>query len=63
LAVKQIKNRHQYVVIGVTKAGKSTLLNKIIGENILISNEMRATATRWAVNFHNEEGYVLEIKK
>lgn len=53
IAGKKIKRLHKYVVVGVTKAGKSSLLNKIIGKNVLIAKEQRATAIRWAVNFHN----------
>ena len=53
IAEKKIKKLHKYVVVGVTKAGKSSLLNKLIGKTVLIAKEERATALRWAVNFHN----------
>ena len=39
IAGKKIKRLHKYVVVGVTKAGKSSLLNKIIGKNVLIAKE------------------------
>ena len=51
------------MVVGITKAGKSTLLNKLIGKNVLIAKESRATAMRWAVNFHNLQNFHLLIYK
>ena len=39
IAGKKIKRLHKYVVVGVTKAGKSTLLNKLIGKKVLIAKE------------------------
>ncbi len=51
------------MVIGVTKAGKTTLLNKLIGLPVLISNEMRATATRWSVKFHKSDSIKLDTFK
>ena len=52
---------HKYMVIGITKAGKSTLLKKLIGANVLISNERRATGTKWVVNFHKGKDFILKI--
>ena len=52
---------HKYMVVGITKAGKSTLLKKLIGVNVLISNESRATATKWVVNFHESKNFMLQI--
>jgi GTPase Era involved in 16S rRNA processing len=52
---------HKYMVVGITKAGKSTLLKKLIGVNVLISNERRATATKWVVNFHESKNFMLQI--
>ena len=49
------------MVVGITKAGKSTLLKKLIGVNVLISNEKRATATKWVVNFHKSKIFILKI--
>ena len=41
LPIKMIKkgilNRYKYVAIGVTKAGKSTLMNGLIGQSVLPS--------------------------
>jgi ribosome biogenesis GTPase A len=54
---------HKYMVVGITKAGKSTLLKKLIGVNVLISNEKRATATKWVVNFHASKTFVLHIHR
>ena len=54
---------NKYVVVGITKAGKSTLLNKLIGTNVMICNEKRATATRWTVNFHEYNNFTLEISR
>ena len=51
------------MVIGVTKAGKTTLLNKLIGLPVLISNEERATATRWSVKFHKSDSIKLDTFK
>ncbi len=31
IAEKKIKRLHKYVVVGITNAGKSTLLNSLIG--------------------------------
>ena len=59
IAENRIKNLHKFVVVGITKAGKSTMLNKLIGRNVLITNEKRATAVRWAVNFHNHTKFEL----
>ena len=59
IAEKKIKKLHKYVVVGITNAGKSTLLNKLIGKKVLITSEKRATAIRWAVNFHNHEKFLL----
>jgi ribosome biogenesis GTPase A len=59
IAEKRIKRLHKFVVVGITKAGKSTMLNKLIGKNVLITNEKRATAIRWAVNFHNHDKFHL----
>jgi ribosome biogenesis GTPase A len=39
IAGKKIKRLQKYVVVGVTKAGKSTLLNKLIGKKVLIAKE------------------------
>jgi len=50
-------------VLGVTKAGKSTLLNKLIGQSILISNETRATAAKWTVDFHQDKNYKLRVHR
>ncbi len=61
LAAKKITHLHKYVVVGITKAGKSTLLNKLIGKNVLISNEKRATAIKWTVKFHDSEKFLLKV--
>lgn len=61
LAAKKITHQHKYVVVGITKAGKSTLLNKLIGKNLLITNEKRATAIKWAVKFHDSEKFLLKV--
>jgi GTPase Era involved in 16S rRNA processing len=50
-------------VLGDTKAGKSTLLNKLIGKKILGTNEMRATAAKWTIEFHREKNYKLHVYK
>jgi tRNA U34 5-carboxymethylaminomethyl modifying GTPase MnmE/TrmE len=63
MAERKIGDMQKYAVIGITNAGKSTLLNKLIGHKILISNEMRATAHRWIVKFHDEKSFKLEVYK
>jgi GTPase Era involved in 16S rRNA processing len=63
MAEKKVWDMQKYAVIGITNAGKSTLLNKLIGHKILISNEMRATALRCIVNFHDEKNFKLEVYK
>jgi GTPase Era involved in 16S rRNA processing len=61
LAAKKITQLHKYVVVGIDKAGKSTLLNKLIGKKVLITNEKRATAIKWAVKFHDSEKFLLKV--
>jgi GTPase Era involved in 16S rRNA processing len=63
MAERKVGDMQKYAVIGITNAGKSTLLNKLIGHKILISNEMRATAHRWIVKFHDEKSFKLEVYK
>jgi GTP-binding protein EngB required for normal cell division len=63
MAERKVGDMQKYAVIGITNAGKSTLLNKLIGHKILISNEMRATAHRWIVKFHYEKRFKLEVYK
>jgi GTPase SAR1 family protein len=46
-------------VIGVSKAGKTTLLNNLIGKIILDTKETIATNTMWSVEFHKENNYKL----
>jgi ribosome biogenesis GTPase A len=59
IAKKRIKKLHKFVAMGITNAGKSTLLNSLIGKKVMVASVSRATAIRWAVNFHYHENFYL----
>jgi GTPase Era involved in 16S rRNA processing len=45
--------------LGLTKAGKTTLINRLIGKNILPTSQMRTILCKWTVSFHNNSKFKL----
>ena len=49
------------MAIGNTKAGKTNLLNHLIGKFVLKTSELMCTSTKWTVGFHLNQKFILQI--
>ena len=61
-ARSNICNPLKLVVLGELKAGKSTLINSLIGKKVSYTNVVEATATIQEVAYSNEERIIIEYK-
>jgi len=56
--------KNKFAVIGITKAGKSTLLNKFTGMRMMIfkTGLIRETSFMWVLKYHTGNDLILTVK-
>lgn len=62
LAQDKVRVMDKYLVIGLAKAGKSTLINRLVGKRVIYTHDLKSSSTSiLKIDFHLDRKYLLAV--